>query len=60
MRIRCSTLRFDNLLRTYIGKLFVFRLATTLLNIFLTNYAYFRSYYYACAVVAVLYAFIIC
>jgi hypothetical protein len=60
MRIRYTTLRFDNLLRRYIVKLFVLRLATTLLNIFLRNYAYLRSYYYACALGAVLYALIIC
>jgi hypothetical protein len=33
---------------------------TILLNIFLTNYAYLRSYYYACAVGAVRYALTIC
>jgi phosphatidylinositol kinase/protein kinase (PI-3 family) len=49
MRSRWSTLRFDNLLRRYIVKLFVLRLATTLLNIFLTNYAYLKRYSYACA-----------
>jgi hypothetical protein len=42
MRIRYSCLRFDNLLRRYIGELCVLKLATTLLNIFLTNYAYLR------------------
>jgi hypothetical protein len=60
MRIRCSTLRFDNLLRRYMGKLLVLRLATSLLNIFLTNYAYLMIFYYACAVGAVHYALIIC
>jgi hypothetical protein len=49
MRSRYSSLRFNNLLRRYIGKLFVLRRGTTLLNMFLTNYAYLRSYYYACA-----------
>jgi hypothetical protein len=43
MRSRCSSLRFDNLLRRYIGKFFVLRLAATLLNMFLTNYAYLKS-----------------
>ena len=42
MRIRFNTLRFNNLLRRYIGKLFVLRLATTLLNMFLANYVYLR------------------
>jgi hypothetical protein len=60
MRSNCSTLRFNNLLRRYIGKLFVLTLATSLLNIFLTNYVYLRIYYYACAVGALLYALIIC
>jgi hypothetical protein len=60
MRSRYSKLRFKNLLRRYIGKLFVLRLATTLLNMFLTNYAYLRSYYYACAVGTVGYALRIC
>jgi hypothetical protein len=60
MRSRCSTLRFDNLLRRYIGKLFVLMSATSLLNICLTKYAYLRSYYYACAVCAVFYALTIC
>jgi hypothetical protein len=60
MRIRCSSLRFNNLPRRYIVKLFVLTRSTTLLNMFLTNYAYLRSYYYACAVGAVLYALTIC
>jgi hypothetical protein len=60
MRSRCSTLRFDNLLRRYIVKLFVLRRTTTLLNIFLTNYVYLRRWYYACAVGTVVYALIIC
>jgi hypothetical protein len=34
--------------------------STILLNIFVTNYAYLRSYYYACAVGTVVYALIIC
>jgi hypothetical protein len=42
MRIRYTTLGFDNLLRRYIVKLFVLRWSTTLLNIFLTDYAYLR------------------
>ena len=42
MRSRYSTLRFDNLLRGYIGKLFVLRRTTNLRNIFLTNYVYLR------------------
>ena len=60
MRSRSGTLCFDNLLRRYIVKLFVLRFATTLLNMFLTNYAYLRRYYYACALGAGLYALIIC
>jgi hypothetical protein len=60
MRSRCCSLRFNNLLRIYIGKMFVLTLATSLLNISLTNYVYLRSYYYACAVGAVLYALTIC
>jgi hypothetical protein len=60
MRSMCCFLRFNNLLRRYIGKLFVLSRATILLNIFLTNDAYLRSYYYACAVGAVLYALTIC
>jgi hypothetical protein len=43
MRSTYSSLRFHNLLRRYIGKLFVLRRATTLLNIFLTNYAYLKE-----------------
>jgi hypothetical protein len=35
MRIRYSSLRFTNLLRRYIVKLFVLRSTTTLLNMFL-------------------------
>jgi hypothetical protein len=60
MRSRYSTLRFDNLLRRYILDLFVLKKATTLLNIFLTNYVYLRRYYYACALGAILYALRIC
>jgi hypothetical protein len=60
MRITCSSLRFDNLLRRDIGKLFVLWRTTSLLNMFLTNYGYLRIYYYACALGAVLYALIIC
>jgi hypothetical protein len=60
MRSRCTTLRFNNLLRRYIGKLLVLRRSITLLNIFLTNYANLRRYDYACAVGEVLYALIIC
>jgi hypothetical protein len=42
MRSKVVSLRFDNLLRRYIGKLFVLTSSTTLLNMFLTNYAYLR------------------
>jgi hypothetical protein len=60
MRSRYSSVLFDNLLRRYIGKLFVLSRATTFVNMFLTNYVYLRRYYYACAVGAVHYALIIC